>query len=184
MEIIAELVTRGAVVLWILVVSLLTPAGLPVVRRNTPPAGLPRRHQLGAVGAGSPQGWPARSAPMRCACRWWWFRWRRNPLIIAGYEYRQNTMDHRPRSRTALARDRAHDRAYARDGKPATQRAGRRVWYSVADVEALAGNLQSDLRVAPYTRQDNRRSISHDSEHFGRPRADRAAARGYLQQAR
>lgn len=43
---------------------------------------------------------------------------------------------------------------YARDGKLATQRAGRRVWYSVADVEALAGNLQSDLRIAPYTRQD------------------------------
>ena len=43
---------------------------------------------------------------------------------------------------------------YARDGKLATQRAGRRVWYSVADVEALAGSLQSDLRIAPYTRQD------------------------------
>ena len=34
MEIITELVTRAAVVLWILVVSLLTLAGLPVVRKE------------------------------------------------------------------------------------------------------------------------------------------------------
>ena len=68
---------------------------------------------------------------------------------------------------------------YARDGKLATQRAGRRVWYSVADVEALAGNLQSDLRVAPYTRQDvteeafrTIRNISEGQERIERRQED------------
>jgi Flp pilus assembly protein TadB len=68
---------------------------------------------------------------------------------------------------------------YARDGKLATQRAGRRVWYSIADVEALAGSLQSDLRIAPYTRQDVTeeafRSIRNISE--GQERIEQALTR-------
>ena len=43
---------------------------------------------------------------------------------------------------------------YARDGKLQTYREGRRVWYSAADVEALAGALRADLRPAQISRQD------------------------------
>lgn len=74
---------------------------------------------------------------------------------------------------------------YARDGKLATQRAGRRVWYSVADVEALAGSLQSDLRIAPYTRQDateevfrNIRNLSEGQERIERYQEREEAERG------
>lgn len=43
---------------------------------------------------------------------------------------------------------------YAADGKLRTYRAGRRVWYSVADVDALASSLRADLRIAPVSQQD------------------------------
>lgn len=43
MEIIAELVRRGHLVLWILLVSLLTLAGLPVVQKEHTPAYQARR---------------------------------------------------------------------------------------------------------------------------------------------
>ena len=76
---------------------------------------------------------------------------------------------------------------YARDGKLATHRAGRRVWYSVADVEALAGNLQSDLRVAPYTRQDvteeafrTIRNISESQERVERQQEDIYSQQGKI----
>ena len=153
MEIITELVRRAALVLWILLVSLLTLAGLPVVQKVHARISSPALTSS-AVGIGSAhgaQGWPAgcgRAAAIDSGSG------------VIGYnrahEQRTNKtgMDDGQRSRPRSESHRPHGEPLRPQRADRTQRAGRRVMYHVGDVEALAGSLQVDLRPQHITRND------------------------------